>query len=131
MAVLEGDGFHDDSVKTEDGVIELLFWTVDQDDEVTGFHLNIEDVSVARHRSHPAVIAAGAVAEDRQQATHRPGTRIPDVIRRVHMTEEHEPWRHLGNTLPEGTATHELHLVMVVVGRIEDTVRGTVCDEHV
>ncbi len=38
MAVLEGDGFHDDAVETEDGVIEFLFWTVDQDDKVTGFH---------------------------------------------------------------------------------------------
>ena len=38
MAVLESDGFHDDSVETENGVIEFLFRTVYQDDEVTGFH---------------------------------------------------------------------------------------------
>ena len=86
---------------------------------------------MARHRRHPAVIAARAVAEDRRQAAHRPGARVPDVIRRVDMTEEHEPWWGLGNPLPEGRTTHELHLVVVIVGRVEDAIRWTVGDEHV
>lgn len=86
---------------------------------------------MARHRCHLSVVTAGAIAEDRRQPTHRPGARVPDVIRRVHVAEEHEPRRHLRDPLPEGGASHELHLVLVVVGRIEDTVGWAVADEHV
>ena len=86
---------------------------------------------MARHRCHPAVVAAGAVAEDRRQAAHRPSSSVPDVVRRVHVTEEHEPWRHLGDAFAQGRTAHELDLVVVVVGRVEDTVRGTVGDQDV
>jgi hypothetical protein len=46
----------------------------------------------------------------------------------VDVTEEHETGRDLGNPLAESGAAHELHLVVVVIGGIEDTIRGTVCD---
>lgn len=86
---------------------------------------------MACHLCHPAVIAAGAVAEDRRQPAHCPGACVPDVMGAVHVTKEHEPWWHLGNTLPEGAATNKFHLVVMVVSCVKDTVRGTVGDEHV
>lgn len=86
---------------------------------------------MARHRAHPPIIAAGPVTEDRRQAAHRPRARVADVVGGVDVPEQHEPGRHLRHPLPEGAATHELDLVLVIVGRVEDAVGRTVGDEDV
>ena len=86
---------------------------------------------MARHHTHSTVIAAGPIAEDRGHAGHRPRSRIADVISRVDVAEEHETGWDLDDTLPERTATHELHLVVMGVSGIEDTVGGTVRDQNI
>ncbi len=86
---------------------------------------------MARHRAHPPIVAAGPIAEDCQKTVDGSGAGIPDVLGGVNMPEEHEPWVGLGNTLPEGRAAHQLHLVVVVVGCIEDSVGWTMGDEDV
>lgn len=47
------------------------------------------------------------------------------------MTEEHETGRDLGDPLAESRASDELHLVVMVVGGIKDTIRRTVGDQDV
>ena len=86
---------------------------------------------MARHHTHSTVIAAGPIAEDRGHAGHRPRSRIADVISRVDVAEEHETGWDLDDTLPERTATHELHLVVMGVSGIEDTVGRAVRDQDV
>ena len=86
---------------------------------------------MARHRAHPPIIAAGPIAEDRRKTAHCPGARVPDVIRRVDVAKQHVPWWDLHQPLPEGAAAHQLHLIMVVIGRIKDPIRRAVGDEHV
>jgi len=86
---------------------------------------------VARHRAHPPIVAAGPIAEDRQKTVDGSGAGIPDVLGGVNMPEEHEPREGLGNTLPESAAAHQLHLVVVVVGGVQNPIRGTMGDEDV
>ena len=83
------------------------------------------------HDAHLAVIAAGSVAKDRREATHCPRSRVPDVIRRVDVTEQHEAGLRLQDALPQSAASHQLHLVALTVGRVEDTVGRAVSDEDV
>lgn len=86
---------------------------------------------MARHHAHFAVIAAGPIAEDSRQTAHRPCACVPNVLGGVNMPEEHEPGWDPGNPLSEGRAADEFHLVVVVVGCVEDTVGWTVGDEDV
>lgn len=92
---------------------------------------HFQHVPVARHHTHPSVITAGPVAEGRRELAHRPRSCIADVVRRVDVPEEHEPGWDLCNTLPERTATHELHLVVLGIGCIEDAVGWSVRDQDV
>jgi hypothetical protein len=94
-------------------------------------HSDLQHVPVARHHTHSTVVTAGPIAEDCGHAGHRPRSCIADVISRVDMPEEHEPGWDLGDTLPERTAAHELHLVVLGIGGIEDTVGWAVRDQDV
>ena len=86
---------------------------------------------MARHDAHLPVVATRSVAEDSRQSAHRPRARVPDVVGRVDVTEEHEPGWDLGDSLPKSAAAHQLHLVVVIVCRVEDPVGWTMGDEDV
>ena len=81
--------------------------------------------------THLPVITARTVAEDSGNASHCSRSRVPDIVGRVDVTEEHETGRDLGDPLAESRASYELHLVVVVVGGIENTIRRTVGDQDV
>ena len=83
------------------------------------------------YNSHLSIVAAGTVAEYRVHASHRSRSRIANVVRRVDVPEEHESGRDLGDTFPKRTATHELHLVVLGVGCVEDAIGRPMCDQDV
>jgi len=86
---------------------------------------------VARHSAHPAVVAAGPVAEDRGKLAHGSGPGVPNVVGGMDVTKEHEPRWDLGDPLTESRATHQIHLVVMVIGCIEDPIRWAVRDQDV
>ena len=86
---------------------------------------------MARHSAHPPIIATGPVAEDRGKLTHGSGPGVPDVMGGMDVTKEHEPRQDLGDPLAESRTTHQLHLVVMVIGRIEDPIRWAVRDQDV
>ena len=81
--------------------------------------------------THLPIIAAGTVGEDGGKFADGSGPGVSDALGGVDVSEEHETGRDLGDPLPEGGASDEFHLVVVVVGGVEDSVGRTVGDEDV
>ena len=86
---------------------------------------------MARHSAHLPIIAAGPVAEDRRKLTHGSGPCVANVVGGMNVPKQHEPRRDFGDALAESRAAHQFHLVVMVIGRIENPVWGPVGDQDV
>ena len=86
---------------------------------------------MTRHSAHLPIIAAGPVAEDRRKFTHGSGPSVPNVVGGMNVPKQHEPRRNLGDALAESRAAYQFHLVVMVIGRIEDPIRRAVGDQDV